>query len=498
MQKKFLTNLGLLLLLNFLVKPLWILGIDLKVQNVVGAEEFGFYFSLLSFSFLFNMLLDLGLTTYNNRAIAQRPDSLKEHLGSIIGLRLLFAILYAVITLSIGFGIGYDSIQIKMLSLLCLNQFINGFIQYLRSNLSGLHLFKSDAFLSVLDRFLMICICGALLWGNILEQPFNIWWFIYSQTAAYSVSLIIALFMVLKESGRITISLDIAKWKELLKQSMPFALMVMLMYIYTRTDAVMLERLLSDGSYQAGVYAQGYRLLEAANMFAMLIAVLLLPIYSRMLIKHESVEKITRLAYGLIIAPAIILAITVYFNGSNILGMLYNESSEQAATVLSLLMLSLIPISTVYVFGTLLTANNNLRQINVVALMGIVINIGMNLILIPIMKAEGAALASVITQFTVAFVQVFLIQYIFRFKVNYPFLVSILLLIGLLVGLGYFSEAISGNWMLNLGIMVTSAIGAAFLLKLISIKSVIDILKEKSIIPIEGAKPNSPEHDHTK
>jgi len=323
----------------------------------------------------------------------------------------------------------------------------------------------------------MIGICGALLWGNFTAQPFEIWWFVYAQTAAYSAALLVAFILVLVASGGFKLTWNTSKWQEILKKSMPFALMVLLMSIYTRTDAVMLERLLPEGAYHAGVYAQGYRLLDAVNMFAMLIAVLLLPIFSRMISKKEPVEDITRLAYGLIIAPALIVAVGVSYYSEEILGLLYRESAIQASTVLSLLMFSLIPISTTYVFGTLLTANNNMKQINLMAFMGISINIGLNLLLIPTMQAEGAALASVITQFAVAFIQVLLIQYIFRFKVNYPFLLSILLLTGLLLVLGHYTKDLSGNWMLNLGILLICATTAAFLLKLISLKSVIGILK---------------------
>ena len=56
MQRKFLTNLGLMLFLNLLIKPVWIFAIDRNVQNVVGAMDYGFYFDLLNFSFLFNIL----------------------------------------------------------------------------------------------------------------------------------------------------------------------------------------------------------------------------------------------------------------------------------------------------------------------------------------------------------------------------------------------------------------------------------------------------------
>ena len=56
MQKKFLTNLGFLLLVNLLIKPFYILGIDAEVQNAASGGEYGLYFALFNFTFLFNIL----------------------------------------------------------------------------------------------------------------------------------------------------------------------------------------------------------------------------------------------------------------------------------------------------------------------------------------------------------------------------------------------------------------------------------------------------------
>ena len=71
MQRKFITNLALVLALNLLIKPFWILGIDRAVQNAVGTEQYGFYYSIFGFSFLLNILLDLGITNFNNKNISQ-------------------------------------------------------------------------------------------------------------------------------------------------------------------------------------------------------------------------------------------------------------------------------------------------------------------------------------------------------------------------------------------------------------------------------------------
>ncbi|MBK6521515.1 MAG: hypothetical protein IPG08_03850 [Sphingobacteriaceae bacterium] len=57
--------------LNLLIKPFWILIVDPKVQMEVGNAVYGEYMALFSFSFLTNILLDLGLANFNNRNIAQ-------------------------------------------------------------------------------------------------------------------------------------------------------------------------------------------------------------------------------------------------------------------------------------------------------------------------------------------------------------------------------------------------------------------------------------------
>ena len=86
MKRKFITNLALVIFLNLLVKPFWIFGIDRTVQNVVGADGYGFYFSLFSFSLLLNILLDAGITNFNNRSIARNPGRLSEFFSNIVGL----------------------------------------------------------------------------------------------------------------------------------------------------------------------------------------------------------------------------------------------------------------------------------------------------------------------------------------------------------------------------------------------------------------------------
>ena len=149
MKKNFIINLAILLFVNLLVKPIYIFGIERNVQNIVGAEEFGFYFSLFNFSLLLQIILDLGTTNLNNRNIAQHEHMLGKYFSNIVGLKFILAVFYAIISLSIAFIIGYEPRQLKLLSLLIFNQFLASFVLYLRSNISGMHLFKTDSIISV-------------------------------------------------------------------------------------------------------------------------------------------------------------------------------------------------------------------------------------------------------------------------------------------------------------------------------------------------------------
>jgi O-antigen/teichoic acid export membrane protein len=185
MQRKFITNLAFLLLLNLVIKPFWLLGIDRSVQNAVGAEAYGHYYALFNFTFLFNILLDLGITNFNNRNIAQNRHLLEKHLSGIILLRVILSFIYFAVSLTIAWLLGYDTFQFSLLAVLLLNQVLISFILYFRSNISALHLFRTDSIISVLDRFIMIVLCGVMLWGNISGFTFSIEWFVWAQTLAY-------------------------------------------------------------------------------------------------------------------------------------------------------------------------------------------------------------------------------------------------------------------------------------------------------------------------
>lgn len=490
MQKKFVTNLALVLFLNLLIKPVWIFGIDRAVQNEVGAADYGEYFALFNFSFLLNIILDFGITNFNNKNIAQNNHLLTKHFSSLVGLKLVLAIVYIIATLICGFIVGYDTRLTKLLLIFGFNQFLFTFTLYLRSNLAGLHLFITDSIISVLDRLIMIVICGTLLWGNVIDHKMDIMTFVYTQTGAYFLTAAITFWIVVAKTHTFKLTWNRPFSVMILKKSIPFAILVLLMTFYNRIDTVMLERILPStdeasqygfsGAVQTGIYAQAYRLLDATNMIAFLFAGLLLPIFSRMLKYKESVEQLVKLSFTLLITPAIIIAVSCIFYSREIMGMLYLEHVEQSGPVFGILMSCFMAVSATYIFGTLLTANGNLKELNIMAASGMVLNVLLNLLLIPYLFAFGSAISALITQFSMAITQILIAQRKFKFRVNYRLITTIIVYTLGVIIINFLSKNYhfdASKWFLNFGGMVAISILWAFFTRIISIKSIFRILK---------------------
>ncbi len=422
------------------------------------------------------MLLDFGITNYNNRNIAQNHQLLSKSLSNIVGLKLILAILYAIITIVVGFFIGYEGRQFQLLLFLILNQFIASFILYLRSNLSGLHYFKTDSFISVLDRALMIIICGILLWGGVTETDFRIEWFVYAQTVAYVLTVLITMVIVYSKAELLSLNFDKTYFIATLKKSYPYALLALLMVFYYRVDSVMLERMLPDGKEQAGIYAQGFRILDAAAMFAFLFAVLLLPIFSRMIKQKKPVNQLTLFSFLLLIVPVLGITFASYFYRTELIDLLYHQHVETSSSIFGILILCFIGISTSYIFGTLLTANGSLKELNIMATGGVIINIVLNLILIPKYYALGAAIASLITQSFTAIIQIVLAKRIFGFNINIKRITILILFITSIFVIAKLSLQVNLFWIYKfVGIIVFSLI-LAFVFRLINLRILFDLL----------------------
>ena len=480
MNKKFLKNIIFLLFINLLIKPFWILGIDVAVQNLVGDKSYGLYLAVSQFAYLFYILLDLGLTNFNNRNIAQNNQLLSKHFVGISQAKIFLTILYFIVIFAIGWLIGYRGEQLKLLALVGLNQVLLSFILYVRSNISALLLFKTDSMLSVLDRVLMILICSFMLWSGFFpKENFNVYTYIYAQTVSYLITLIIAVAIVLRHTGKLTIRINIPFVIMIIKKSLPYALLVLLMSFYNRLEPVLIERLLPEdiAASQAGVYAKAWRLFDAGNNISYLFSVILLPLFAAIIKENEDLQGLVKQSFGIMLSMTCIIAVLCIFYSRNFMDIMYPEqNNEEASTILRILMGSFVSISITYIFGTLLTANGNLKQLNIVAACGVVINIALNCTFIPHFQAVGAAFTSLCVQFTTCVIQFFIAKKIFNLRLGTRFWLRLVAFLVLITVTAYISTRLSTNLWVSFAIAAIICILIAFLTKMLEYKEIKELV----------------------
>lgn len=472
MQKKFISNLILLALLNLVIKPVAIFGIDATVQNRVGSADYGLYFSLLNFTYLFNILLDFGINNFTTKNVAQYPGLMTKYIGKIAGLRIVLFLIYAFFTFGIALVLDYSANVYPILGILVLQQFFVGMIAYFRSYLSGMLLFKLDAFLSVLDRFLLIVLCGSMLYLTQFTNTFKIDYFIWIQFACYFISFIVGMILVMKYAGKIKVRIHKPISLLIARQSFPYALLIVLMALFTRVDSVMLERMLIDGARQTGIYAQGFRLLDAFFMFAMLFSNLLFPIFSKMIAAKEHTKPLFTVSSKLLIWGAIGLVSFCFWNANELLDLIYENDISETVLPFQLLMLTFVAMSTTLIYGTYLTALGEMKTLNIIAFIGLIVNICLNFYWIPKYGVNGAAMATLITQFAVAISEVFVVTNRLKLSVT----IKNTLTFFLFIGVTFF-----GTWILKeYGTFLVLQI--AFVLLCLILFKVINIRLFKSIL----------------
>lgn len=415
MQQKIVSNLVLLILLNLIIKPISIFGIDAAVQNRVGAEEYGLYFSLLNFSFLFNIILDLGINNYTTKHVAQYPKAIVGYLGRVLSIRLVLFLVYTLFTLLIAYSLSYSDRQFEVLFILIFNQFLVSLIAYFRSHLSGLLFFRQDALISILDRFLLILICGWLLFVAPFSNDFKIEWFVWAQTICYGITALIAAVLVAIKIGKPKLKISVPFSIVLLKKTFPYALLIMLMMLSYRVDSVMLERIHRDGKMEAGIYAQAFRILDTLFMFGMLFVTILFPSFAHLIQqKSKDLTPLLNLSSRWLIGGSIAVASYCMFNSEWLLSLIYTNHIEESQLPFTILTLAFIPITFTFIYGTILTANGNLLFLNLVSLFSILLNFSLNLIFISKYGAVGAAFTSLITQAAIGIAQLAYYKRIFQ------------------------------------------------------------------------------------
>jgi O-antigen/teichoic acid export membrane protein len=424
------------------------------------------------------VVLDPGITNFNNRHIAQNNQLLTKYFSRISVFKLALTVPYFILLLLWYFIFSeQNKTELNLVLLLGFSQILNSIVLFNRSNLSGLHLFKTDTFISILDKMLMIIFVGLFLYIPSLKGFLDIQLFCILQLFSFGITAAVSFFIVKFYCIHPSFKFDKKFCFLIIKESFPFALLALLMVLYAKIDTVLLKMMHPNGNEEVGIYAAAYRLIDAANMIAILFSGLLYPIFSRLIKDKKSVEPMVKTGFKLLVFPAFAFAVVVYVFSMPLMELLYLQHAAFAGKLLGLLLISFVASCITYVCGTLLTANGNIQLLNKIAAIAVIFNVLSNLIFIPEYGAIACAWNAMLSFGFVALAHLYYATKVFSLKIK--MLTVIKLLIALL--LSYLTSKLLANYHLpalwSIAIALLLAILILLILRLISFKQLNNIIK---------------------
>lgn len=417
---RFITNIFLLIFLNLLIKPAWVFLIDRNVQLQVGHDAYGLYNALFSLSIIFSILLDLGITNFNNKRIASDAELLDSTLPNLLLVKLLLAPLFTLTLLGVGYLLNYTSYALYLLLLLALTQILSSLLLFLRSNVSGHHDFKIDSFLSVLDKLLMMVLCAYFLFGPTGEE-FSIAWFLYIQIFSTALACAIAWLIIQLRYKRFDPSrIHKSEMLALIKSSLPYAVLILLMSIYIRSTPLLLERL--AGAKENGLFAEAFRILDMLNMVGYLFAGMLLPMFARMLANQDNFSSLLRNSTNILMSISLAATAWAVIYARETMQLLYQDDSESLTTLYRIILFSFPAMSLMNIYSTLLTAAGALNNLIRIAAWGSALSLLGGFFLIFFLQSTGAAISFCAIQWILGIWYILATQKKLSLKTNFPWL----------------------------------------------------------------------------
>lgn len=367
------------------------LFVGLWVARYLGPEQFGIFSYAIAFTSIFSVIAKLGLDGIVVRDLINEPDKRDIYLGTAFWLKLVGALItLGIVALATLFtsNDGTTNIYIFIIASGLIFQSFEVVDFYFQSQ--------------VLLKFVSLCKMTQLFFSSLLKL-----YLIYTTADLYSfvlVSLIDQIILALshyvayrcQKLGGFYHRFEWIMAKKLLKNSWPLILSGLVVMIYMRIDQIMIKVML--GEKEVGLFSSAVRLSEVSYFIPMIITTSIFPAVVSAKKVNETLYY-TRLQqlFTIMVWVAISIALPITFLSDWLVVLLYGELYREAGKVLMIQIWASVFVFLGVASGSWYTSENLQLYAFCRTFFGAVINIMLNLFLIPNYGLVGAAIATLIS-----------------------------------------------------------------------------------------------------
>ena len=371
--------------------------IPILIAREFGSELFGQYSYALAFTVLFVIFADFNVGGMIIREIAINRTKANLYISNALFIKTVLSFL-AIIFVVLSTLLIHKSFSINLfIYLINIYAIIKSFIGFFYSILSAYEKIKYVIYLRIIENMLLVLFFGVLLY---FKQTLLI--IVIGFILSSILTCLIVIAFIKNKYADFSLKRNVDVLKYLFKKNLPFGLSVVFSVAYFNIDTLMVSYF--KGYELTGIYSVAFVFFTSSTILLSPLSSVLLPVLSRKLVEYKdnfqnqynAINK--TLKYSLIlVAIGILISLFYIIFADIIIDILYGFEFARSSISLKILAI-IIPFWFIYlIIGTIFSALGRQYIYTFSLFIGVILNIFLNLILIPVYSEVGAAIASLIT-----------------------------------------------------------------------------------------------------
>lgn len=379
-----------------LVSKVLSLALFAVMARELGAEGLGVFTFGFAFVTLVTALASFGQDQVLAREVSRRRELVGGYFGNTFVLKLLGGALGLAVALAAGWAAGFEPETLAVVALLGPAVLIEQLLATVFAVLMSFDRLELIPVVLLVQRTLTAAVSiGALLAGAGVVAVSAIY------LGGTLLALGLALGLMRRRVVRPESSVERRRWRPLVRAALPIGISIVLGTILFRVDTVILAAF--ESASVVGQYGAAFRVFEATLFVSWAVGTATYAVFATASRTSEpTLAAVAEQGLKLAAAATLPVAAAALVLGEPITTLLYGAEFDEAGTALSLLAPAIAFYPVVHVLSALLIAQDRQRVVVHASLVAAAANVAGNLILIPALSLNGAALMASLTQVVLA------------------------------------------------------------------------------------------------
>lgn len=369
----------------------------------LGAEGFGVLSFAIAIVGIFTILTDLGMSNLTVREVARDKSLGPKYLGNGLVIKTVLAVVsFALIALTTNL-LNYPSETLIVVYFIALSTIINSIYGFIFSIFQAHEKMEFQSVGQILNSALMFS--GIII---AITYALDVVGFSFVYFISSLITLIFALIVYVWKFSLPPLEIDGAFWGKLLKNAIPFGLTGIFVTIYYWIDSVMLSIMV--GNEVVGWYNASYKFVFLFLSFQSLFVISIFPVLSSFYkTSKESLKFAYERSFKYMLIISIPVAVFVTIVADKVVLLIYGTDFIPSVIALQILIWTVIFMFINNISSNFLGSIDRQIAVSKIAGVGAIVNVILNLLLIPQFSYVGSSFATVFTELAILPILVYMV-----------------------------------------------------------------------------------------